>query len=363
MSFADTPNKQLIRSAWDLPILQRRRDVAGRPLAYFGLCGTELYDLRDWRTVVGPKCCVEAPGNTAQERNGLPMRLAKMRTNAQVYGLSEQFQPLRGLVEDVLLNGVDERKERPRLTDVEAGADETRFRYDLYNLDFDGGLGYANGVGDVRRTRALGKLFERQAGQSFTLFLTVNVRDTIGGAVDQWVADLEARQYGSRWRETLAWHRARGEDAYVYLLKAAVPIFLQRQAESRSFRPRCYAPIVYQGHAGAVMVHFALDFDYVAGQHGALGAWAEQEEQALLDLPLLRSADGVLSVVSADAPGFDRARCAEALDPLPPALRELALGPAAGAAGAAPAAPAVAGAAAGSDAPRGGRRRAAPVRG
>src|SRR5207237_737418 len=83
---------------------------------------------------------IAAPGNTTEEREQLPFRLSEMATVAQVYGISAGFQQLVGKVEDVLQNGLDDNGKRPARTNVNEKAQETRFNYDLYNLDFDGGL-------------------------------------------------------------------------------------------------------------------------------------------------------------------------------------------------------------------------------
>jgi hypothetical protein len=297
------------------------RSRAAASLAYFGMCGTEMHDIRTWRMAIGPKCCIEAPGNTRKEIQDLPFRMARMKMTAHAHGLGSGFQPLTAWVEDVILIGLDQDNRRPARTDQGESAEDTRFRYELYNLDFDGGFGFQKNDGDIRRVRALAKLFDRQAGQNFCLLLTVNVRDTIESIVDEYVKGLGRRKYGANWHELVDWHRDRAQDEHAFLLKAAVPLFIHRQAEARGFRPRCYPPIVYLGHNKATLVHFAFEFEYVGGGL----AVGEQEELDLLTLPMLRAEDGAFVVVSRDAPAFDPDRCLLALTPLTDELRAGAL--------------------------------------
>lgn len=322
MAFQDTANKQLVRRSWDLPIIRERQEALGRPLAYFGMCGPEMHDIRDWASLIGPKCCIEARGNTKEEQADLSMRLSRMRTTAQTYNVASEFQQLVGKVEDVILEGLDSKNTRPTLTEVSKSAKETLFRYDLYNLDFDGGMGFPDSDGEVARLNAFGKLFDRQKGHDFTLFLTVNVRDKIGVEVDKLLKELGVRKYGGDWDALVEWHRTLGKDEYAVLLKAAVPLFMHRQAEPRGFRPKCYPPVVYTGHGKARMVHFAFDFTYVAGTLVAVG---EQEERELLALPLVESVGTQFGVASKGSPSFDETHCRGTLTPLDQAARELAL--------------------------------------
>jgi hypothetical protein len=314
LPFQDSENKQLIRVSWDLPILQKRVEQKGGPLAYFGLCGPEMLDIRAWKTVIGDKCCVEAPGNKSEEKAQLPFRLAQMATVAQVYGIASGFQQLVGKIEDVLLNGLDDKGMRPVLTNVNAKAQETRFNYDLYNLDFDGGLGYVKKGGSVPRFRALEKLFDRQRDHAFTLLLTVNVRNKVVGNLESYLQQLRKRSYGNLWKETIDWHLEQGKQHYGYILKAAVPIFIHKQAEAHGFKPHCFPAVVYEGHNQAVLVHFAFNFEVVVGSLGGVGP---QEEHDLLDLPFLESSGGLLSVISHGSPTFESDACAASLSPIP----------------------------------------------
>jgi hypothetical protein len=322
LSFQDTPNKALIRTSWDRPILEKRVERKGSALAYFGLCGPEMLDIREWSNLVADKCCIEAPGNTSVERKQLPFRMARMKAVAQVYEIAEGFQPLVGKIEHVLLNGLDDEDKRPLLTNVNARAQETTFNYDLYNLDFDGGLGYARKGGAVERFDALSKLFERQRSHPFTLFLTVSLRNKVVGNLEDYLDSLRRRSYGDGWKESVAWHLKQGVKNYGYVLKAAVPIFIHKQAEARGFKPHCYPPIIYQGHERAVLVHFAFDFEVVVGQLGGVG---QQSENDLVNLPLLQSADGSFHVVSQGCPGFSVDACLATLTPLPEDERERVL--------------------------------------
>jgi hypothetical protein len=307
-AFADTPNKAVIRRAWNFPILAARRDALQRPLAYFGLCGPEIRDLLDWRELLGVRTCLESPGRTAAQRRAAAATMAQMRTNVQAHRLGSGWQLLVADVETVLIEGMDINGTPPQLNDGRA-VQLAHFRYELYNLDFDGGLGYEK-EGGADRVNALRRLFERQQGTSFTLLLTLNVRSKLGNALENYLQGLRQREYGDGFRDLVDWYLARGEGEHAYRLKAIVPSFIHAASEIHGFRCRTKPPIVYDGHQKAKMVHFAFDLDYLPGE---LRAFSEQDERTLIQLPMLESTQGRIIFAAQQCPGFDPASAIQAL--------------------------------------------------
>ncbi len=315
MPFQDTPNKAAIRSRWDLALIQGWRARVGEPLAYFGLPGPEILDLLDWRDCLGRCTGVESPGSTPHERNIADETLGTLNARIMANGFGSVFQLLKGDIEDVIIHAVDAHGTAPVLNDGRP-AHLARFRYDLVNLDFNSGLDYRRKAGP-QRVAAIKKLFERQEGRSFILFLTISVRDNLGDQIESYLRGWQDRDQGPGWRELLEWYltRTRGEKAYK--LKATVLSFVQAVAEPHMFRCTARPPIVYQGYK-TQMVHFAFELESCPGY---LRAWSTQVDRDLIELPLLRCNEGEFNV-PAQHPGFDGARLDGCLAFLPAELRD-----------------------------------------
>jgi hypothetical protein len=239
----------------------------------------------------------------------------------------EAFQLLRGDVEDVILNGLDVDGEAPKLH-TGASAAEMRFRYDLVNLDFLGGVGYparqGGATAGAKRVQALKKLFERQQGHAFVLLLTVNVRDGMGEELRAYLTNTIARVEADL-RPTLKWYAERGPAGKKYILKALVPLFVQRMAEDHMFQVHTYPPLAYGGSGQATMVHFAFE---LIPQQGDLQAFSSQLVHDLIELPLMSTDNGGLGLCAVQHPGFNFEACRGSLEFLPkralePLLAEL----------------------------------------
>lgn len=314
--FADTSNKAVIRRAWNFPVLAARKDALQRSLSYFGLCGPQIHDLLDWRELLGVRTCLESPGRTAAQRRAADATIAQMRMNVQAHRLGSGWQLLVADVETVLIEGMDVYGTPPQLNDGRA-VQLARFSYDLYNLDFDGGLGYEK-EGGADRIHALRRLFERQQGTSFTLLLTLNVRSKLGDALEHYLKGLQTRNYGDGFRELVDWYLARGDGEHAYRLKAIVPSFIHAASEIQGFRCLTRPPIVYDGHRNAKMVHFVFDLEYLPGE---LRAFSEQDERTLIQLPMLESTQGRIVFAAQQCPGFDPQSARETLSFLPEETR------------------------------------------
>jgi hypothetical protein len=230
------------------------------------------------------------------------------------YDIGSGFELLRADIEDVIIDGFDTNGTIPALNDGGA-AYHTHFCYDVVNLDFNSGIGYPKKDGSDKRIRALKKLFERQEGHSFLLFLTISVRDTLGDQIEEYLRESQERDRGSGWHELMGWYLNRDDKATK--LKGIVPSFLHSVAEHRMFKCISRPTIVYHGYK-TQMVHFAFEFNSGAG---SFRAWSEQDERDLMELPLLRCEQGELKLPE-QHPGFDRSRLNASLDFLPAELRD-----------------------------------------
>lgn len=309
-AFRTSDNKDVIRTSWNLPVLQAWHEDTARKLAYFGLTGPEMLDVIAWREVLKVWTAVEErPRNNPEKRALADLAAQEIVLTATRNDLDDGLELLRGSVEDVILEAMDENGIRPPMADTRA-AHLCNFHYDLYNLDFDGGLGFASSTGRPRRVRALEALFRRQQGNSFILFLTVNVRDTLRPKVAEFLTALGSE--GSK--EQLDWYAARQDGQYEYQLKAAIPLFLRHHAEVCGFDSSFWPPLAYEGHERARMVHFVCLFKHT----GALfKAFSSQTRDQVIALPLVRCAGGNLALAHVQHPGFDANACSLSLTYLP----------------------------------------------
>jgi hypothetical protein len=308
-AFKTTLNKDTLRDDWDLPILQAWVNREQHEMTYFGLPGPEIRDFLAWRDVLArEKTAVESLGRTKGQQEQAAETMARMKLNVQLASLSSGFQLLRGDVEDVIIHTTDKDGAQPQLIDG-AAAHLARLRYDLVNLDFDGGLGYRDASGSAKRVEALRSLLRRQRDRSFVLMLTVNVRDTMGDEFNDYLFGAHGRANNEEDRELLKWLAERGDGERDLKLKAVIPLFIHETAETTVLAVRCYPPVVYQGHERAHMLHFVFELQ---PQSGNLRAFGPQTPQQVMRLPLIVVEEGQFSCSKAQQPPIDR-----------PGLREL----------------------------------------
>lgn len=312
MTYQDTPNKSLIRNSWDLPILSSYSNSIGRRLAYLGLPGVKIHDLLDWKDVLGYRTAVEFLQKSGEQRETQLRNINRLQMNVMLHDLDSNWQILRGNIEDVILDGYDLDGMPPALNDG-AVPYARRYEYDVYNLDFFGGLGYADMRGESKRIRALRKLLERQKGHSFLLLLTINVRDTVGNEISAYLEETALQhRYDVELFEILSWYSKGGRGQKKYKLKAAVPLCLQEFGRSSYFSCYCYPPVVYQGHKRATMVHYVFRMNFVPNRNFPVPQ--EQEVKELLSMPLVEAVEGSFQVCAAQHPGYQFDKCFEHLN-------------------------------------------------
>jgi hypothetical protein len=107
------------------------------------------------------------------------------------------------------------------------------------------------------------------------------------------------------------WHARNGRGLEPVRLKAVVPNLIASYAGHHDLSCFAYPPVVYVGHAHAVMVHFAFELHSVPN---AFRGHAAQSERQLLSLPMIEAADGRLRFAANQPPGVTPASCASQLD-------------------------------------------------
>lgn len=317
--FESSDEKALVRTKWDRPILEALKEKSKQPLTYFGLPGPAIQDILDWRDLLGIVTGVERLRKPAADREEDLERHRRLLNNVMTNDI-QQFQLLRGEIEDVILQGLDQDNEAPRLHRGSTRSGMS-FGYSLVNLDFLGGIGYRAKKGasaeQSKRGRSLKKLFERQQGTEFVLLATFNVRDRVGEELRAYIQSTRER-VDEPLRPTLDWYGKRGPAEKIYILKVVVPLFIQHTAEENMFSSHAYPPVAYGGTGTATLVHFAFR---LTPQDGDLQAFSQQSAADLIGLPLVCTENCVLRVANQQHPGFDCHGCESVLAFLPSDLR------------------------------------------
>ena len=323
--FEDTPNKQLIRKKWDDPILRKFASSQGK-LSYFGMPGPQIHDFIDWEELLSKKTAVQIVRSGQQREEDLNT-VTRLLENVEVNGISN-VQILRSAVEEVILRGYDMDHNSPRLSRRESSG-KLIFSYDFVNLDFEGGVGYKQKGGKSKtsensggqRLDAIRKLFDRQQGHSFVLFLTVNVRDTLGDEPLKYLEETAKRIQNPSVKEIVRWTLKLNPDGHKhYQLKTWVPLFIKDEAENRRFYCYTYPPVFYEGHEQAKMVHFAFELQFEKNR--ALRVSSPQDEELVAHLPLVESSNGKLRLATMQFPHFDSSKCATDFDFLNKPVRD-----------------------------------------
>lgn len=317
-AYENTINKSAIRQVWNRPILENWSRRLASPLTYFGLPGPRVHDFIDWHDLLDRRrTAIESPGRTKKEKERAAATIGVMNFNVGRLHVDSGFQLLRADVEDVILNGHDLDGSLPQMNDGRT-ADAMRFGYDLWNLDFDGGFGYTDKHGTGKRVEAFRRLFAREEGHGFLLLLTINVRDTLGEAIENYLQGMRSRTDDRTLTDIVDWYISRGDGERAQKLKVVVPCFLQHAAEARGFKIDCKPPVAYEGHEKARMIHFAFELEWCPG---ALRGFSSQSEWDIMRLPLVRCNGGDLRLALDQYPQFDRSQCGAEFQFLPDDVR------------------------------------------
>ncbi len=292
--FVDSENKRAIRERWNLPLLKKAQSLLGRPLAYLGLPGAYLNDLIDWAEVLNVKTCVQIIRKPKDQREEDLEIVSLMSHNILVRDI-RHAEIIRGSVEEVILTGQGTDGLSPKMATKESSG--WRFQYDLYNLDFLGGVAYkrpkrnAGNGQKSQRIDAIEQLFVRQRGHSFNLFLTLNVRDTFGDEPAQFLIEHAKRTENSLLAEVANWGANLEPGLKQHQLRLWVPLWIRELAEMQNFRCRCLPAVAYVGYENAKMMHFIFEFEFMDGRE--LRVHSDQSLEDVLKLPMLTVVDGV----------------------------------------------------------------------
>jgi len=318
--FRDTNNKQLVRRRWNLPVIRATSITFGKKLSYLGLPGADINDLVDWREYLDRlRTGVERNRNgRAGDTDRINQRRILSTVCAKGVEFSSGFELRRGNIEDLIIDGIDGDGVKPQLGD---GRIDGRFCYDLVNLDFCGGIGYADKKGKAKRVKALQKLAERQQSKDFLLLLTLNVRHKMGDQIVDYLTSAQSRYSKNvEFSSTLKWYAGIGESCEAYVLKAAIPMLVQQEFEVFGFRVFAYPPLMYVGTGdGSRLVNFMFSARYIPGS--SMPVTSTQNPDDLVRLPMMEILEERIRIASKQHPMFDGAICQSCLDFLEPDVR------------------------------------------
>jgi len=266
--FRSNPNKDFLRRGYDTEHVERWFRSVGHLLKYLGLPAWEMLDILEWDKYLSRFTTIEREENQ--------QHLMFLRAN--VKDIEHRLYSLYGEFDQILLNGRDQYGKMPE------------WPYDVVNLDYFGGLLYA----DFSRPQALKKLIRNQATykSGFLLIVTQHIRDcdTAGEkrsflndlrrSLKNSTADQDVRRATD---ETMDWYAdANTPDAARQALY--LNMLLRDAGEADSFDVTCRPAILYSGTGGAVMIHFVTDFSFRPGISHKVGS--SQSVNKVLAFPI-----------------------------------------------------------------------------
>lgn len=241
-----TKNKQVVRDLQGDCIKKYFGDKLG-DLVYFGLPSDEMKDVIDWGSFFSKIVAVER-GSALKPW----MTQHNLMLNAFKFGLLDKVTLLRGDIDHILLNGIDEY------------GIKIDYQYDVITLDYSGGLLYRNGHNEQYRLKAIRKLIEMQAKSkhNYLFFVSTNLDNCADGEIKKSLEDI---------RTELKRARTNGDKVIgAYLnhpkaearLKIYIPYFVRNTATGYSYNVHCEKVIFYLGNKNTHMMNFRFFFKY-----------------------------------------------------------------------------------------------------
>ena len=331
--YHSSPEKDTIRTHFDLPLLLRRRESKGSKLKYFGLTGPECLDIEEWRTLLCDVVAVEmCPANVHTIRDRLDVEFSEIRSTVHLGDVDGVIRQNRGSVDSIMHN----IQRDPVGRDFEFSVETNVWKFDVVNLDYFGNLlpprqSNRSRSPDRRRSEALTQLFERNrvdAWQPWILLLTVGGGPYSRAAIRLLKSYLEEakKESGQRVRSALDFLLSSTRNERVdtaKLVHGAVANLLSVPASAANVDVIPRGTLSYLGANGQPMVHLAFEF---------------RRSQRMLNnphrLPLLRApilrvnrilADPWFELLPEQCPGITPSHVRRCLDFLEPQTVDLIL--------------------------------------
>ena len=264
--YYSSPDKNVLRDHFDLPLLRQLYERKGEPLSYFGLPGAEALDLKAWKELIGEVGAVERDAHN-------------LGLLAQV--LDVQFPEIRfkthfGEIDQVILRNrgweqtVGGERYMPHAANCYEGfVDGFVWRYDVVYLDYFGPFLPSGRQGGKakRRAIALSRLLDRDrvdAWQPWVLLITVeaelynqSARKTLRDYLEETGADASSDTYQAL--EFLLSSAPTPVEATTRLIHGATAVLVADSAKPKGVMAKPRGTVLYSGAKGQPMVHMAFE--------------------------------------------------------------------------------------------------------
>src|SRR5688572_3080888 len=95
-------------------------------LACFGLPGTDMRDLIDWKNFIEQITCIEyLDKKNGDGRDGQLQTISKLMSNLVLHGFQQKWEVRKGKLEDIIFDGADIDGNQPALLILEKGRPAT----------------------------------------------------------------------------------------------------------------------------------------------------------------------------------------------------------------------------------------------
>ena len=266
--FTSSPEKDVIREHYDLPLVRGLHKSKKRPLAYFGLPGVEAFDLQVWRSVVSRAVAVERnPSARMRMQETLDSRLPEL-----------QYDVFEGEVDEIiLLNGGREQESGGRAYSApvgnfyDASVGEYVWHFDVIYLDYFGPFlpGKKSGPSqkDWSRTKALRRLFEGDrldAWDRWLLLLTVDTKMSqhLKRQLQSYLRKAKLK-YSPKTREALDFMLSGPPDSAegnARLICGSYAILISSAVSSANLTALPRGAVLYRGSGKSDMIHLVCEF-------------------------------------------------------------------------------------------------------
>ena len=166
LQYYSSPQKDTIRTFFDLPLLFMHWQSKGSKLKYFGLPGPECLDIEEWRKLLCDVVAVEtSPANVHAIRDRLDIEFSEIRSTVHLGDVDRVIRENRGRPD----SGRHNIQRTYVGRDYESSVQANVWKFDVVNLDYFGNLlppkqGSHVRSPDRRRSEALTRLFETDPG-------------------------------------------------------------------------------------------------------------------------------------------------------------------------------------------------------
>ena len=265
--YTSSPEKDVIREHFDLPLVRRLHKSKKRPLAYFGLPGVEALDLRVWRSMLSKAVAVE--------RNSYSCKMMQETLDSRLPEL--QYSVFEGEVDEtILLNKGREQESGGRAYSVpvgnvyDASVDEYVWHFDVVYLDYFGpflpGKKSSPSPNDWRRAKALRRLFEGDrldAWDPWLLLLTVDTKMSqhLKSQLQSYLRKAKPK-YSRKTSEALDFMLSGPPDSAegnARLICGSYAILISSAASSANLTALPRGTVLYRGSGRSDMIHLVCE--------------------------------------------------------------------------------------------------------